>query len=369
MKFLATSQKLALQRRAKINCDSVQSARILSDIEEKYWEWASEDIYLILHRLENNVVVLNQNNKGTYEPFKAPKEKIQYDSKKKMDGKFKIAEPKFFECFKSDVFAIKCAKRGNDVHRRRVYNRFKGLSKAVDKTRFFNPKDRGEQKTTRALFATFTYDTKLCSFGDAWENIGKEFNRAMAYIRKNFGEVSTCRVFEAYENGHPHIHCILLFKEKEFKVFRDEKGQFRIREKNIFAKGWHSFVDVKAMYSLGYGFSYLKKYLLKSIDKDQKDSKALKTLALGWLFNKRSFSVSGKFKKLLADLIKTKHNSNHKTQQINFEGKIVKECVYFCLGFVSRDIISLKNNVRFCKLDYEQIKTVQEFLETVNRKN
>jgi hypothetical protein len=73
VKFLATSQKLALQRRAKVNCDSVESARILSDIIEEYWEWVSEDIYLILHRLENNLVVLKQNNQGTYEPFKAPK--------------------------------------------------------------------------------------------------------------------------------------------------------------------------------------------------------------------------------------------------------------------------------------------------------
>jgi hypothetical protein len=52
----------------------------------------------------------------------------------------------------------------------------------------------------------------------------------------------------------------------------------------------------------------LKKYLLKSIDAENKDSKAaraLKTLALGWLFNKRAFSVSGKFRKMLIDLIKT----------------------------------------------------------------
>lgn len=47
-----------------------------------------------------------------------------------------------------------------------------------------------------------------------------------------------------------------------------------------------------------------------------KHSKALKTLALCWLFNKRAFSVIGKFRQMLSDLIKTKHNSNHKLQQI-----------------------------------------------------
>jgi hypothetical protein len=41
----------------------------------------------------------------------------------------------------------------------------------------------------------------------------------------------------------------LLF-EAWFSVFRDAKGQFRIHEKDIFAEGWHSNVDVKAMSSL-----------------------------------------------------------------------------------------------------------------------
>ena len=71
----------------------------------------------------------------------------------------------------------------------------------------------------------------------------------MAYIRKQFGKISSCRVFESFENGHPHIHCILLF-EKSFKVFRDSKGKFRVHEKKLIAKGWHSNVDVQAMYSL-----------------------------------------------------------------------------------------------------------------------
>jgi uncharacterized protein YifE (UPF0438 family) len=46
----------------------------------------------------------------------------------------------------------------------------------------------------------------------------------------------------------------LLFDEKEFNVFRDRKGQFRIKEKDILAEGGHSYVDIKAMYSLGRGF-------------------------------------------------------------------------------------------------------------------
>jgi len=334
----------------------------VSEIVDKYSEWVSEDNYMILNRIETNVVVLKRNEYGKYELFKTPKEKKLF--KGKVDGRYKILNPKGKESFKSEVFAVKCSKRGNDVYRYRVYRRFKGLASLAEKTVFFNPRDRNQNKKTRALFVTLTYDTKLCTFNDAWQNIGVEFNRFMSQVRKKFGKVSCCRVFEAYANGHPHIHCILLFEEKEFNVFRDKKWQFRIKEKEVIASGWHSHTNVKAMSSLGRGFAYLKKYLLKSIDSENKDLKALKTLALGWLFNKRAFSVSGKFRQALTDLIKTKHNSNHKTQQTTLDGEIVQEFTYYCLGFVPADVIRLKKDVRFSRLSDEQIKSVEQFLES-----
>ncbi len=102
---------------------------------------------------------------------------------------------------------------------------------------------------------------------------------------------------------------------------------------------------------------------MKNIDKENKDSKTLKTLALGWLFNKRAFSVSGKFRQMLTDLIKTKHNSNHKTQQITLKGEIVQEYIYYVLGFVPADVIRLKKDLWFGKLD-DQLKSVEKFLES-----
>lgn len=310
------------------------------EIVEKYSEWVSEDKYMILNRV------------------KMKEYRVRDSRNNKM---FTVQYP-----VESDYFALKCSKRGNDVYRQRVYRSFKGLAAQADKTAFFNPKDRNQNKKTRALFVTLTYDTKLCSFGEAWDNIGVEFNRFMSRARKNFGKVSSCRVFEAYGNGHPHIHCILLFEECEFKVFRDRKGQFRIKEKGVLAAGWRSHTDVKALSSLGRGLSYLKKYLLKNIDKENKDSKTLKTLALTWLFNKRAFSVSGKFRQMLHDLIKTKHNSNQKTKQITLEGEIVKEYVYYVLGFVPADVVRLKKDVWFSKLCDEQIVSVEIFLKSLS---
>jgi hypothetical protein len=265
---------------------------------------------------------------------------------------------------KNQTFAAKCSKRGNDVYKYRVEEKFNCLAPYSKKLVFYNPKDRSLEKKTRALWITLTYDPALSSFKDAWRNISYEFNRFMSYVRKKFGRISCCRVFESYDSGHPHIHCILLFEETEFKVFRDRKGQFRVVEKEIIAKGWHSFVDVKAISSLGRGFSYQKKYLLKSIDAKNADSKALKTLALCWLFCKRAFSISGKFRQVLADLIKTMHNSNQKTKQITLRGEIIQEYTYYVLGFVPKSILHLKNNTWFIRLSTDQIKFVENYLKS-----
>jgi len=290
----------------------------LPEIEEHYLEWVNEDVYMILSQWNKD--------KG-----------------------------------KNDLFAVKCAKRGNDVYRSRISRRFKGVASRAENAVFFNPKDRGSKKT-RALWITLTNDTKRCSFKEAWVNIGVEFNRFTAFVRKKFGTVSCCRVFESFENGYPHIHCILLFKSTWFNVFRDKKGQFRIHSKKIIALGWHSNVDVKAMSSLQRGLSYQKKYLLKNIDVENADSKALKTLALCWAYRKRAFSVSGLFRRLLSDLITYLHNSNRKQRQITLEGKIIENEKFTVIGCVPANVVRLKGSVWFKKLDPECINRVNNHL-------
>jgi hypothetical protein len=115
----------------------------LDQIVEQYKEWASEALYMIL---------------------------TKWNLKK----------------WKNDVYAVKCAKRGNDVYRSRVDSRFRGLRRYSEDIIFFNPKDRGKKETS-ALWVTLTYDTKRCLYGEAWENIGVEFNGFMSYLRRNFG--------------------------------------------------------------------------------------------------------------------------------------------------------------------------------------
>jgi len=260
--------------------------------------------------------------------------------------------------FENEVYAVKCAKRGNDVYRSRVRRRFEGLSSMADELVFFNPKDRGP-KNTRALWVTLTYDSKRCSFKEAWPNVGVEFNRFMAFIRKKFGKISCCRVFEAFDNGYPHIHCILLFESTWFTVFR-YKGKLRVQSKDVLANGWHSNIDVEAMGSLAGGLSYLKKYLLKNVDVEKADAKGLKTLALCWAYMKRAFSVSGQFRRILSELIEK--IGLKKTRQTTLSGGALEDEKFHVLGFVPADVLSFRKEVWFSKLDSTQISLVEEFL-------
>ena len=126
--------------------------------------------------------------------------------------------------------------------------------------------------------------------------------------------------------------------------------------------GWHSNVDVKAMSSLQGGLSYQKKYLLKNIDVENADSKALKTLALCWAYRKRAFSVSGLFRQLLSDLIIYLHNSNRRSLQVTLSGEIIQEEKFHVIGFVPADVVRLNKDVWFEKLDSDQVSSVDKFL-------
>jgi hypothetical protein len=82
-----------------------------------------------------------------------------------------------------------------------------------------------------------------------------------------------------------------------------------------------------------------------------------------WPFRKRAFSVSGRFRQLLHDLIRDMHNSNRQLRQVTLTGGIlVQDRKFYVLGFVPADVVRLKEDVWFEKLDSERIKSVDEFL-------
>jgi uncharacterized glyoxalase superfamily metalloenzyme YdcJ len=89
------------------------------------------------------------------------------------------------------------------------------------------------------------------------------------------------------------------------------------------------------------------------------------------LFSKRAFALTGKFRQLLTDLIKTKHNSNHKLQQITLSGEPIEFFVFIFVGIVSCDVVKLSRHqqkARFIELNKEQIKATYAFIEEKTKK-
>jgi hypothetical protein len=86
-------------------------------------------------------------------------------------------------------------------------------------------------------------------------------------------------------------------------------------------------------------------------------------LALCWAYQKRAFSVSGRFRKLLTDLINELRILKQRIGQITLFGELVPEEKFYVLGFVSAKIIALSEDVWFKKLEIERVALIQRFLD------
>lgn len=255
--------------------------------------------------------------------------------------------------------AVKCAKRGNDVYVARVDSRLYGIGRNIPDIQhnFY------ENPFTSMLFVTLTYDTKLCSFSEAWKRIGVEFNLYRANLRKKYGKFSVMRTWESYENGYPHVHAILIFEKKRFRVFPsyEQNGKeelklvWRINEKEEFEPHWHSWQDIKAVYNVRGGLNYLKKYILKCAEYSHDDKKGKQTLALCWVFRKKAFYVSGQFRKALSDLIRLSCSSKTRKIQVDLLSYELKANSWKVLGFVSVSLLDLNVEIWTIKLTKEQI--------------
>ena len=196
-----------------------------------------------------------------------------------------------------EYIAVKCAKRGNDVYVSRVGSWLRGIGRNLAGLQH----NFQENPFTSMLFITLSYDTKLCSFSEAWQLIGTEFNRYRANLRKKYGKFSVMRTWESYENGHPHVHAILIFEEKKFRVFpsyeQNKKGElklvWRIHEKEELEPYWHSWQDIKAVCNVRGVLYYVKKYIMKCAEYSHEDKKGKQTLAMCWVFRKKSVLCFG----------------------------------------------------------------------------
>jgi hypothetical protein len=269
------------------------------ELEEFYMKWRDFIEYLVLQRQTENLQVKGEIDKET--------------------------------------IAVKCAKRGNDVYWWRVWKRLKFLQKLKDHTLF---DIRDNVKFSNVLFITLTYDIRRSLIQEAWETVGEEFNKWIRNLRKKFGRVSYLRCWEASRKGYPHIHVLMIFHDYRFRIAfsQTRKGRriYRIKEKEEFEKSYHSFVDVQAVQKLKKGIKYITKYLSKYTTQSQ-----TLTLALCWLFRKRSFAVSGNFHEILYTIIEAKHRL---VQTDLFGNKLQHNVEWIFIGVFSASKLGIDRN-------------------------
>jgi hypothetical protein len=271
---------------------------------------------------------------------------------------------------KMEYIALKCAKRGNDVYVSRVDSRLYGIGRNVpDIQHNFH-----ENPFTSMLFITLTYDTKRCSFSEAWQRIGVEFNLYRANLRKKYGKFSVMRTWESYENGYPHVHAILIFEEKKFRVFpsyeQNKSGElklvWRISEKEEFEPYWHSWQDIKAVYNVRGGLEYLKKYILKCAEYSHNDKKGKQTLAMCWVFRKKAFYVSGQFRKALSDLIRLSCSSKTRKIQVDLFNTELKSNPWKVLGFIGASLLGFDVEIWTFRITQDDMQKVFSEWEKIN---
>lgn len=207
--------------------------------------------------------------------------------------------------------AVKCSKRGNDVYRWRVQGRIDQLRSALQEL----PITVGT--TTNCLFVTLTDNPAFSCQKDAWEGIGVRWNRFLSNIKKRYGALAFVRSWESTMNGRPHVHALLIFESALFKTFTRE-GKVRIEEKDGIARFWDSNVDVQGARSRENVLAYITKEIVKHVVTNDQDDP---TLALLWLFRKRSFSIGGRIlRAALTRLDRSMHNSNRKLLSLDSFG-------------------------------------------------
>lgn len=271
------------------------------------------------------------------------------------------------ESGKIEYFAVKASKRGNDVFASRL-DRSLGFLKGDEK--FFEPHDfethSNKSVKTRLLWNTLTYDSNRCSLDEAWENIGSEFNLWITNLRNKYGKIHYVAFPQAFPGlkgkayGYPHFHVILLFEDHEFSVFRrmekDREGKlgivYRIEEKDeLESQGkWHSFTDVKALSSMKAVWNYAKKHCYNAGFGDHEE--AVLNNSIMWNYRKRSFCMSGEFRKKYAEFIKTLHNS--KTFQETLEGKAFPLMKFTLIGVFSASELGICENSGVWSFDLER---------------
>lgn len=230
-------------------------------------------------------------------------------------------------------FAVKCAKRGNDVYiQRRIRQRLKPL---------LNLDQMVKEKKIYAVFITLTCDVnRYGSRMEAWKDIGIRWNRLISWVRRkrqnrrydyNSRYIGFFRVFESTKKGYPHIHAILFFKKDVWIP------------KRKFDELWGAHTWIEKCRNVKGTITYLVKYLEKSFI----EASHMLTPSILWMLGLRSFGVSNEIFQFIHHLM---HNSNKVQITLNNEKSNVEYFIFngiYTIDELMKDAIREGSVVRF----------------------
>ena len=194
-------------------------------------------------------------------------------------------------------------KRGTPKYSRRVMGKFRKAFNFGRHLKYFERNTSDKYVYGSMLHVVLEFDSNRFEKGDCWIGVGVALNLYMSMLKRRFGSKVACiRTYESMISGYPHIHCILYFPNYIFKGTK-MKGIFRVcgNDWRELKKCWKSgFSNIRMVDGFHGALRYLYKYVAKSVSykeamkatKPNVKRKLLLGLALCWLYNKRSFSIS-----------------------------------------------------------------------------
>jgi len=247
--------------------------------------------------------------------------------------------------FQDEEGNLSCAlasKRGNKIYEHFLQNSLRKRLSFMENPKFEEKILRGKEgfrtQISNCLFITLTCDPKKYNNSRivAWLNFEHDYNIFTTRFRKEFGKTTFIKVVESTKKGFPHIHLIAI-TETDFNVFKPKRRKcsnkkcekyfttlsynfiiicpycnskinhpLRIKERNQIRKLWGSSVDIEIPdisqkeqesttleFMIDYIFKdMVKQYKTKNYKVENRSHQDNLSLALGWLFGKRCYSIS-----------------------------------------------------------------------------
>lgn len=220
------------------------------------------------------------------------------------------------------IFAVRGMKRGDKKH---AYIASSSFNRALRLKELHRLQTRTKKSPARTntLLISLTYSGNTGS--EAYDYVGKDFNRFISALRKAFRRIQIVRVWESQERGTPHIHALLTFQDKTWAYeFRRSKKNHRVRKPRIFGykeikKYWPYYSDVQAVEDYERTVWYLKKYLTKQLE--HKEDKDILACAHQMIYNNHTYyvpnneNINRAIREKNPDLITPISNSNYEHEK------------------------------------------------------